>query len=379
MIGPVAPYNSIGEEERRRLGQFATEMTLGGSFHAPLSGYLAGKERGGYYVCLLEAAWCETFRVKHAIACNSATSALLAASFAIDLHAGDEFIVSPMTMSATAAAPMFTGARPVFCDVNRRTFGLDPKRVYWANGIKAVFLTHLFGLSIDEGWFTGWAHQHGMKVVVDAAQSPLATCDDVYAGTTADIGVYSLNVHKHFHCGEGGVAVTNDDELAARMRAFINHGEHSNGRLGLNLRLSELCASVALTQLRKAPGLVQGRIEQAEAIIEAIGRIPGLRAPYVHPDCRHVYYTIPFVIDKDRSQFCNVLREAGVPIVEGYIEPLYRMAAFDTDIAEPCLVAEDLHDYGLFYFENCAWSPTKEQITAIGDAFQWAAEAVLEQ
>ncbi len=255
MIGPIRPYSSIGGEEAHNLSPL-----FFGQGEWPLSGYLAGKERGGYSVLALEDAWCERFGVKHAIAMNSATSALLAASFAVDLHAGDEFLVSPMTMSATVAAPMFTGAKPVFCDIDRRSFALDPKRVYWANGIKAVFLTHLFGLAINEGWFTGWAHQHGMKVVVDCAQSPLAREDDIYGGTIADIGVYSLNVHKHFHCGEGGVAVTNDDELAVRMRAFINHGENSNGRLGLNLRMPELCASVALTQLRKAEGLLHDPI-----------------------------------------------------------------------------------------------------------------------
>lgn len=363
MIGPIKPFNSIGRGERH-----AVDMAMFGS----LSGYLAGRERGGYHVRALEDEWCETFNVKHAIACNSATSGLMAAAFAVDLKAGDQFVCPAMTMSATAAAPMFTGATPIFGDVDKLTFSLDP-RTLTKSSAKAVMLTHLFGLSIDERWWTGWAHQNGMKVIVDAAQSPFATCDGVYAGTTADIGVFSMNVHKPLQCGEGGICVTNDDYLAARMRAFINHGEHVSDRIGLNLRMPEVCAAIALVQLRRGKEIISGRVEQAEAILATIGDIPGLRPPMVREGCTHVYYTIPFLVEKNRAEFCNTLLSEGVPVVEGYVPPLYRMPAF-SQFARPCPVAEDLHDRRLLYFENCAWSLTDEQIKQIGDAFKRAAE-----
>lgn len=370
MIGPIKPFSSIGKAE--------IAAAIAAMEDHPLSDYLAGKARGGYHVCALEDAWCETFETKHAIAVNSATSGLLAAAFAVGLKSGDQFVCPAMTMSATCAAPMFTGATPFFCDVNDRYFSLDPASpsLCLDPKIRAVFLVHLFGIAIDEMWWTGWAHQNGMKVIVDASQAPFTQCDGVYAGTVADIGVFSLNYHKPIHAGEGGVIVTDDDDLAAAMRRFINHGENGGDRIGLNLRMTEITAAIALAQLKRGEGIVAGRIRQAEAIISAIGDIPGLTIPAQHPDCRNVYYIIPFLIEKNRTEFCGALRAEGVPIVEGYVDPLYRMSAFK-EFARPCPVAEDLHDRRLLYFENSAWDPTAEQIRLIGDAFKRAAETFL--
>ena len=363
MIGPIKPFNSIGGRERG-----AAEFTM----HFPLSGYLAGRERGGTYVRALEDAWCETFFVKHAIAVNSATSGLLAAAFAVDLKSGDRFVCPAMTMSATAAAPMFTGATPLFQDVSDDDFGLKCSAM--PDNTRAIFTTNLFGHPSGLGrlpWDSGGIDP--VYLIEDNAQSPFAMAYGRHAGTMGDIGVWSLNIHKPIQCGEGGVCTTDDDELAARMRAFINHGEHVSDRIGLNLRMPEVCAAIALVQLRRGKEIIAGRAEQAEAIIAAIGDIPGLRPPVVHEGCSHVYYAIPFLVEKNRAEFCAALRDEGVPIVEGYVEPLYRMPAFK-QFARPCPVAEDLHDRRLLYFENCAWDLTPEQIRQVGEAFKKAAE-----
>ena len=371
MIQDIKSFNSIGDGE--------VHDVVYAMHFSPLSGYLAGKERGGFHVQRLEEEWAQTFGVKHAIACNSATSGLMAAAFAVELGRGDKFLCPALTMSATAAAPMFTGAVPAFCDVDSRTFAMSPPRrnLCQDEKPKAVFLTHLFGLAIAEPCWTGWAREHGVKIVVDAAQAPFARCDDVLAGTTADIGVYSLNVHKPLQCGEGGICVTNDDDLAARLRKFINHGETINARIGLNLRMPEVCAAIARVQLKRGEEIIAGRIKQAEAIIAAIGNISGLCPPYVHPDCKHVYYTIPFLVYDCRAEFFAALRAQGVPIVEGYNGgPLYRMKPF-APLERHCPVAEELHDRSLLYFENCAYDPTLEQIEQIGAAFRKAAEMAL--
>jgi dTDP-4-amino-4,6-dideoxygalactose transaminase len=372
MIHDIKAFNSIGPDEQSKL--------VGASF-GPLSGYLAGKERGGFHVQHLEEEWAQTFGVKHAIACNSATSGLMAAAFAVDLGRGDKFLCPVMTMSATAAAPMFTGAVPIFRDVSNYTFAMNSEKLNCCEEPKAVFLTHLFGFSFDEPLWTKRAHENGMKIIVDAAQAPFARCNGVLAGTAADIGVYSLNVHKPLQCGEGGICVTNDDDLAARIRKFINHGETINARIGLNLRMPEVCAAIARVQLRRGEEIIADRIKQAMAIMATIGDIPGLRLPDFDPDSKHVYYTIPFLIEgrsvKSRTEFCTALRAEGVPIVEGYNGgPLYRMKPF-AQLARYCPVAEDQHDRSLFYFENCAYDPTPEQIEQIGAAFRKAAEAVL--
>jgi len=364
------PYNSFGVDERQELSAFAF---LAERFGKPLSGYLAGRPRGGDQVITLENAWSEVFRVKHAIAVNSATSGLLAAAFAADLNSMGSFICPTMTMSATAAAPCFTGARVDFADVSDEDFTLG--RAPIPSDCRAIFVTNLFGHPARLRHLREVAVTNDALLIEDNAQSPFATEYGRYAGTIGHIGVFSLNIHKPLQCGEGGMIVTDDDDLAERMRAFINHGEHVNGRMGLNLRMPELCAVVALTQLQRAPSIIEQRIEQAEAIIEAIGFIPGLRPPITRADCKHVYYTVPFLIDRSRAKFCEVLAAEGVPFAEHYAEPLHSMKAFER-WHQPCPVATDLYTKRLFYIENCAWTFTRRQIKQIGVAFQNAAEAV---
>jgi len=365
MIGEIKAFNTIDMDEMYA----AADTGAGGQ---PLSGYLAGKERGGRFVCELEDAWCETFKVKHAIACNSATSGLLAAAFAVGLKPGDQFACPAMTMSATCAAPMFTGATPFFIDIDTATFSISTDLPY----DMPVFVTNLFGHPAYLRRLRDWCDANHTVLVEDNSQSPFAWDGDKFAGTVGHIGVFSLNVHKPIQCGEGGVIVTDDDDLAARMRAFINHGEHAGPEIGLNLRMPEVCAAIALVQLRRGESIIQGRIDQATAILAAIGDIPGIVPPVTRPRCRHVYYTIPFLIEDRRAEFCAALRAAGVPIVEGYVPPLYRMPAF-ARFALPCPVAEDLHDRRLLYFENCAHDVTMAQAEQIGAAFRKAAEKVL--
>jgi perosamine synthetase len=139
--------------------------------------------------------------------------------------------------------------------------------------------------------------------------------------------------------------------------------------------MPEVCAAIMLAQLDRAEEIIGGRVEQAHRLIEAIGDIPGLRPPVVRPGAKHVYYTIPFLVERNRGHFCEMLCSLGVPIVEGYQEPLYRLPAF-RQFARPCPVAEDLQDRQLLYFENCAWDLTRQQAREVGDAFKRAAEKV---
>ncbi len=382
MIGPIAPFNSIGAHELDCL-QAALER--------PLSGYLAGQERGGYCVQELEAGFSALYTVKHSIAVNSATSGLLAAAFAIGLGPGDDFICPALTMSATAAAPMFTGAVPRFCDVDDRSFTLAMPlaRIMVGPRTKAIFVTNLFGNPARLHALRNAADELGIWLIEDNAQAPLAMetpskyVRPRFAGTIGHIGVFSFNVHKPLQCGEGGMIVTDCDDLAGKMRAFINHGEHIGERIGLNLRMPELCAAVALAQVRGGDTIIDQRIEQALAILNAIGVIPGLWRPIdLERPGRPIFYTIPFVLDDwplagaKRNFFCDGLKALGVPIVEGYVDPLYRLPAFKA-FARPCPVAEDLHDRRLFYIENCRYTFAPDQIRLIGEAFKRTAEKVL--
>ena len=244
-----------------------------------------------------------------------------------------------------------------------------------ANRPVAVFVTNLFGHPAQLHAIRKSCDMTGITMIEDNAQSPFAMERGRYAGTIGHIGVFSLNIHKPLQCGEGGMIVTDDDDLAERMRAFINHGEHVSDRIGLNLRMPELCAVVALTQLQRSKAIIDRRVEQAEAIIDVIGFIPGLRPPVTRTNCKHVYYTIPFLIDRSRAAFCEVLAAEGIPFAEHYAEPLHQMQAFKRWYQQ-CPVASDLYTKRLFYLENCTWTFTKREIKKIGEAFQKAAEKV---
>jgi perosamine synthetase len=360
-VTPLKRFNAIGRMEAAAAFAVAHD--------GPLSGFLGGQPRGGRWVRALEDKWAETFGVRHAVACNSATSGLLAACKAADVAASSHVVVSALTMSATAAAPATLGANITFADVEpdcfciAKDYGVVPD---------VLIATNLFGQPTAIGRLSDVL---GVTTIEDNAQAPFATNHGRYAGTIADIGVFSLNVHKHIQCGEGGVCVTDDDDLAQRLRGFINHGELAGGTIGLNLRMTEVTAAIALAQLARGRSIVEGRIAQAEAIIAAIGPIPGLRPPVVRNGCKHVYYTIPFLIERDRARFVQALAAEGVPLTEGYGPPLYRLPAF-APFARPCPVAEDLHDRRLFTFENCGYDPSPEQIRQIGHAFQKVAERI---
>jgi len=323
----------------------------------------------------------------------TATSGLLAAAFAVGLGAGDLFLCPAMTMSATAAAPMFTGAAPYFCDVEDETFGIRIADAM-SKKPKAIFATNLFGHAADLREMRTICDQTGTYLIEDNSQSPFAADNGKFAGTIGHIGVFSFNIHKPLQCGEGGMIVTDDDALADRMRDFINHGEVVGGPIGLNLRMLESSAKIMIYQMERAKEIIGGRIEQADAIISAIGDISGIRPPLVRDGCTHVYYTIPFLIDAPEmrvstgnsdinpflgetlAQFCLGLKAEGVPIVKGYVPPLYRLPAFKT-FAGHCPVAESMHDHRLFYIENCRYSFTPDQIRLIGEAFKRTAEKVL--
>lgn len=366
-FGSIKPYSSVKWQDYDAL------EPLFFSLDRPLSGYLAGKERGGHYVTVLEQRWQQIFNVKHAIAVNSATSGLLAACVAAGIGSGDTVAVPALTMSATAAAPLFLDADLVFQDVFSDDFSMGD----WPDQpVDALIVTNLFGHPARLTRVREYADDTQAILIEDNAQSPFAMEGERYAGTIGHMGVFSLNVHKHIQCGEGGIVVTNDDALAKTLRGVINHGEHMGGHLvGLNLRMPELCAAVALSQLQRGPTIIADRVAQARQIIAEIGDIYGVRPPVTRHGCTNVFYTIPFVIKNKRAEFCAVLRQHGVPIVEGYVDPLYRMPVF-SEFAEngDCPVAERLHDKNLFYIENCAWDFTSEQIVRIGEAFREAAK-----
>lgn len=366
--GPILPFNTIG------MNEMASIQALGNK--PVFSGFLGGELRGGYTVQYLESMWCEKFGCTHAIAVNSATSGLLAACHAIGV-CNEEVIVSPYTMSATAAVPAFLGADIIFSDVDPWQYCLSPmaanlKMCQPFARTKAVIATNLFGHPAELQTLARLIHSKGGYLIEDNAQAPFAMENNVYAGTIGDIGVFSLNIHKHIQSGEGGIVVTDNDDFAHSIRLFLNHGEMAGGPLGLNLRMTEVTAAIACAQLSRAKEIIQGRVDLAESLIEGLKDNPLVKINPPRDNCRHVYYVLPMEVSQSisRSWMVKALADEGVPLVEGYVSPLYWLPAFkEYAPSGGCPVTEKLHKESLVYFEICGHDPTPEQVKQIIQAF----------
>lgn len=341
---PFAAYVTIGEEEKRAAVE-VLESTV-------LSKYLGTWSPdffGGPRVQKLEREWCEYFGVAHAVTVNSATSGLYAAVGATGAGPGDEIIVSPYTMSASATAALVYGAIPVFADIDPDTFCITPAsiRERITPYTKAIIAVDIFGHPADFAEIMAIAREHRLIVIEDAAQAPGARANGKFAGTLADIGVFSLNYHKTIHTGEGGVVVTDNEEFADKVQLIRNHGEvvvKAKGNtditnlIGFNYRMTEIEAAIGSEQLKKLDGLLTPRIEAADYLTERLRGLPGLTPPLVRPGVRHAYYVYSFKYDctqthVPRARFAAALKAEGLPIGEGYVEPIYMEPVYQQRIA----------------------------------------------
>lgn len=342
-------YRVIGEEEEKAV----VEVLRSGILSRYL-GCWAEDFYGGPQVQAMEKEWAGFYGVKHAISVNSATSALYCAAGAIGLEPGDEVIVSPYTMCASATAPLIYNAVPVFADIEYEYYCLDPEDVERkiTDKTKAIIVVDILGQPYDANKINDIAKKYGLYVIEDNAQGPLATYKGKYAGTLGDIGVFSLNYHKHIHCGEGGILVTDDDELAERMRLIRNHAEavvekkgvtNLNNMIGFNMRMTEIEATITREQLKKVKWLVEERRRNVKYLEDNLKNIPFLRMPKIREGCEHSYYTHAIKYNESqtgvtRKRFVEAmqaelmpieLRETeGVKIGLGYEVPLYSQPLF---------------------------------------------------
>jgi len=331
------PYNPIGEEE----AQAAYAVVKSGM----LSDYLgrdSDRFLGGKHVREFEKKWADYHQVKHAVSYNSATSALIAGVGALGILPADEVIVLSYGMCISATAPLFYDAIPVFVDIEDDCFCIDPEKIEQnlTPRTKAILTVDLFGQSSDMDRINTIARKHGLKVLCDASHVPGCRYKDGFAGTFGDIGIYSLNQHKIIHCGEGGVAVTNSDELAHRLQLIRNHGEAvvaENGyrnltnMLGGNFRLPEVEAAIATAQMNKLPALLKQRIELANYLTEKFSKFEFLTPPKVRAGSAHVYYLYAVKYHEEatgvsRAEFVQKINDLGIPLYRfaaGYTKPFY--------------------------------------------------------
>lgn len=278
---------------------------------------------------------------KHCIGASSGTDTLLIALLAYGIGPGDEVITSPFTFIATGEMIALAGAKPVYVDIDARTYNIDPKLIEQAitPKTKAIMPVSLYGQCADMDAINAIARKHRIPVIEDAAQSFGATYKGKRSGAVSEVGSTSFFPSKPLGAyGDGGALFTDDDDLAKLMREIRVHGQdrrYHHPRLGINGRLDTLQAAVLLAKLEIFPDEVESRIRigarYSQLIEEAFAKEtdPARKVvtPYIAPDCTSVYaqYTIEVA---DRAKVEQGMKARGVPTAVHYPVPLHLQPVF---------------------------------------------------
>lgn len=330
-------------------------------------------------VTRLEKEFARRFHSRHGVGMVNGTATLHMALEAAGVGPGDEVICPPLTMSSTSIAVLQANAVPVFADVDRDTFLITAETIkeVMTEKTKAVITVSLYGLAPQMREIMQLAEQHHLIVIEDNAECYGAYQDDRMVGTFGHMASYSFQSSKHLTAGEGGIVITDDDELADKLRRYSGLGyagiNSSQGRitkddiqspeyerhviLGWNYRMSDLCAAVALGQVERMDELVEARISAARYYEEAVKGCDWLRPQVVREGNTHSYWTYVVVLDTDRvdwHEFRSKFSELGGDGIYAawklaYQEPMFRDKAF---LNREKLGIYDNIDYGKTLCEN---------------------------
>lgn len=399
---PFISHAIIGEEEKARVSEVLETGILSG-FVAKAGDYFLG----GKQVKELESLIRVYFKVNHAVTVNSATAGLHIALAACGIGPGDEVIVTAYSMSASATAIVMCQGIPVFSDIEENTFCMNPEKIEEKINprTKAIVIIHLFGCPADMDVIMGIAKKYNLYVIEDCAQSPGGIYKNKFVGTIGDIGIFSLNQHKTITSGEGGFAITNNDNFALRMQLIRNHGEviikdmgveQIENIVGFNYRMTELEAAVSIGQFKRLDFLNDYRIKLAEYLTEQLSVLKGLILPKKPENGKHVYfaYAIRFQDEEigiNRDVFVKALNAEGIPFSAGYVRPIYWEPMYQKKIAygkdgHPftcscykgnvnyskgiCPVCEKMHNKELMMTGICRYPHTKNDVDDVVRAFK---------
>ncbi len=388
---PFPPHPIIGEEEKRAVLEVLESGKLS-TFIAQPGKYFLGGEK----IRQFEQDFASYNSTKYAVAFNSATSALHAAVVACGTKAGEEVLVPPYTFTSTATCALMNNSIPVFVDIQSDIFCMNPAKIEQAltPQTRAIIPVHLFGHPADMDKIMEIAKRHKLKVIEDCAQAPGAIYKGRLVGTIGDCGVFSFQETKNMMTGEGGMLITNDDDIAGIARMVRNHGEvvlegqkqrtYRADMLGWGYRMTELEAALGIEQLKKLDKLNQKRIDLANYLSSRLSDIDGLTPPIVYPNAKHVYYVFPIRYDESktgisRDLFVKALVAEGIPFGAGYVRPLYLNPIYHE--AKPfiynyfgkginydkgiCPVAERLYEKELMLTAVCRPPATQEDMADI--------------
>ncbi|HEY0762598.1 MAG TPA: DegT/DnrJ/EryC1/StrS family aminotransferase [Pyrinomonadaceae bacterium] len=281
------------------------------------------------------AEYCQT---KHAIGCASGSDALLLALMALDVKAGDEVITTPFSFFATAASIARLGARPVFVDIDPRTYNLDASQVSdrITSRTKAIMPVHIYGQCAEMDPLLDLSRRHGVAVIEDAAQAVGATDKGRPAGSIGLIGCFSFYPTKNLGgAGDGGILTTNDDQIDARLRRLRAHGgfnEYQHEEVGINSRLDELQAAVLRVKFPSLDRWSEERAQKAEVYTRLLNDADlsfPLTTPYVRTDGRHIFHQYVIRVPGNRDALMEHLKTREIGTKVYYPIPLHLQACFN--------------------------------------------------
>ncbi len=305
------------------------------------SGWVAQGPRNSDF----EAAVKKMTSVKHAICVNNCTAALHLSMMALGISKGDEVIVADFTYPATGHAVLYCGASARFADVDLRTYNIDAESISSLINprTKAIVPVHTFGQMADMDAVMGIAEENDLPVIEDAACALGSTFRDKEAGSIAQLGCYSFHARKGVTTGEGGMVVTNDDELGNKIRRLSVFGLWHRPMpenmdefnvpefidLGYNYKMSDIAAAVGVAQLKKFDRILMLKRELAKVYSEELEGIDGITTPYVDPRCGHIYQSYVGLVDKrvNRNRLIKRLFDKGIQCQIGtyacHVQPVY--------------------------------------------------------
>ncbi len=290
----------------------------------------SGQLAQGPKVKEFEEKFAEYIGTKYAVAVSNGTAALQLALIALGVRPGDEVITSPLSFFASASSILLIGAKPVFVDVEERTYNIDPKKIRAAitPKTKAIMVVHLHGHPADMDPILEVAREESIPVLEDAAQAHGAEYKGKKAGSLGDAAAFSFYATKNMTTGEGGMITTDSKEIAEMVSLLRHHGQTSryiHNYLGYNMRMTELQAAIGLVQLRKLDANNERRRKIAKRYSEELSDLKELILPIEEPWAKHSWHLYAVRTEKSkRDSLISKLRELGVDARPTYPIPLHK-------------------------------------------------------
>ena len=282
---------------------------------------------GGKHVQAFEKSITSFVKSKYAIAVNSGTAALQAALYALDIKKGDEVLVPSFTFVATANAIVSTGAKPIFVDILKENYTIDPddlqKKI--TKKTRAIIPVHLYGNIANVERLAEIVKKYNLPIIEDSAQSLGSTYKGKHTGTFFEMGCYSMYPAKVMTSGEGGFVVTNNKKLRDKLLMIRNHGiiNRYDARIfGLNLRLPEISAAIATIQIRKLPNFLKSRKKNAELLSKLISDLK-IKLPHQRKN-ENVNWYLYTIATKNRDKLLKKLNKKGIGAASYYPTPVHK-------------------------------------------------------